>query len=101
MLKIYPGANLTIKNRINTTTDIIHEIGHALAKGEDGFYNKFIDKVGKNYFEEKSPFELSIYAKMNEREFFAEAFADYVTNKEKASKAGKLIPEFLKEQGII
>lgn len=38
---------------------------------------------------------------MDNNEFFAEAFADYVINKDKASHIGKEVPKFLKQQGII
>lgn len=110
LLKLHPDGRATINGRIDTTADIIHEIGHTIGH-TIGEKDKKRDALFEDYVNEKfniddcrfdlAPTELSLYASSDSKEFFAEAFADYVINKDKASKIGKLIPEFLKEQGII
>lgn len=110
LLQLHPNGRATINGRIDTTADIVHEIGHGIGhtKTKD---NERQDDVFERYANRKldtedcifdlAPTELSLYASKDSKEFFAEAFADYVINKDKASKIGKLIPGFLKEQGII
>lgn len=95
------------KNTDNPTGLLLHEIGHSLSKGNKSFYDNFVTYLQNNtlYFDNYKtkilPKELSVQAVYYKNELFADAFADYVMNGKKASHAGKLIPEFLKNQGVI
>lgn len=93
------NGNKYIKNRKDFSCEIIHEIGHSLAARESDFWDKFRNKFELD--EEEIATQLTYNALMNNNEFFAEAFADYVINQDKASRIGKEVPKFLKEQGII
>ena len=95
------------KNTDNPTGLLLHEIGHSLSKGEDSFYDNFVKYLEENtlYFNNYKtkvlPKELSVQSVYYKNELFADAFADYIMNGKEASRAGQLIPKFLKEQGII
>ena len=97
---------LSPKNTNNATGLIIHELGHTLSTYKNSFYSDFVKFVNKatktkDYMYEKGYKELCLNALLGDSEFFADAFSDYIVNKNNASVAGKLIPKFLKEQGII
>lgn len=95
------------KNTDNPTGLLLHEIGHSLSKGNNSFYDNFIKYLDKNipcfnnYKIKVLPKELSVQSVYYKNELFADAFADYIMNGKEASHAGKLVPKFLKEQGII
>lgn len=106
LLKLHPNGRTTIKGRKDISADIIHEIGHAIAKSDEYLYKEFesyVNSVTKqyDYIFDKAPYELSLYASSNESEFFAESFADCIINDDKASEAGRCMLSFLKAKNIV
>lgn len=101
-----PNYHKSPLNSNHATGLIIHELGHSLSNSKKSFYDDFavfIEKKTGNsdYINTVAYKDLSLNSLFGTPEFFADAFTDYIINKENASEAGKLIPKFLKEQGII
>ena len=96
-----------IKNGNTFTYLTIHELGHTLGQIHKELYDNFLELTKTKGFDKNVLIKefgnnvISINNEISKGELFADAFADCVLNKEKASKTGKLIPEFLKKQGII
>ena len=93
----------TIANSNNAIYLIVHEFGHLLGRNFDYLYDSFKKEVFENrkYNKEDIIKELGEYANTSKGDLFAESFADCVLNNYKASKFGKAIPKFLKDQGVI
>lgn len=74
-----------------------HELGHIM----HNFVSKYMsvdenNELKKMLFEAKKSGEITEYAKTNESEFVAEAFADYYCSPENATKTNKKVYDYIK-----